>query len=180
MKQLILFILFFACIKIYAQNMYLEPQERFVDSVVLNKINQYRTENNLSKIKFNKIANNLSESHVKYMVSKQEITHVEIIGKDTVLPNQRMGFDLYSVENVGGGTLCDKMVIHGVFYSTFNQINSFDKNFLLYVSDLIFKKWKNSIFHNKNMLDNKINNGAVSVKFDQTKSLFVFDFIAFE
>jgi len=176
MKILSVFVLLFLFLLSSAQDS--KKQEKLIDSIFLNKINQYRIEHGAPKIVFDKTADSLAKSHNKYMLSTESITHLEIQEKDTLLPGKRIGLTSYNVENVEGGELCKKIVIANVLYDTKSQITN--DNLINYLVNTLFDGWKESQLHNKNLLDKKIHKGAVSVKFDLLKYFYVADFIAFD
>lgn len=178
MKLLSVFILLFFCLFSPAQD--LTKQEKLIDSIFLNKINQYRNEHGVQKIVFYQKADSLAKSHNKYMLSSENITHLEVYGKDTLFPGKRIGLTSYNVENVEGGDLCKKIVISNIIYDTKTQLKNENSNLINYLVNTLFVGWKESQLHNKNLLDKNIHKGAVSVKFDFDKSFYVADFIAFD
>ena len=179
MKAIFLLIFSFFSLKIAAQD--LSGEEKIIDSMLLSKINQYRKENGLEKIIFSPKADSLSKFHDNYMINSNYVGHVEILGKDTIQPGTRINNEnKYAIENVSGGRLCEKTSINGVLYETVKQIKQSNKYLNDFISNLILSDWKSSKLHNKNILNNKIHKGAVSIKFDFEKSVFVADFIAYQ
>ena len=155
-------------------------QEKVVDSIFLSRINQYRAQHGLHNISFCDKADSLSRSHNKYMLESNKITHVEIIGKDTIKPNQRISdSNRFGLENVAGGGIPEKILIEKSVYQVQKELNESNKLVIDFFINLTMEEWENSPLHNKNLLDKNINKGAVSIKFDFKKSKFVADFIAY-
>ena len=172
MKSVLTFLLIFFFSLSWAQS-----EEKIIDSIFLSKINQYRAENGLQRIVFYTKADSLSNSHNQYMLNSNRITHLEIIGKDTIQPIKRL-IDP-GIENVAGGGLCEKLSINKVLYNTESEINKSNKILNDFFVTLVMEEWENSPLHNKNLLDKNIHKGAVSIKFDFNKLKFVADFIAY-
>ena len=114
------------------------------------------------------------------MLESNKITHVEIIGKDTIKPNQRISdSNRFGLENVAGGGIPEKILIEKSVYQVQKELNESNKLVIDFFINLTMEEWENSPLHNKNLLDKNINKGAVSIKFDFKKSKFVADFIAY-
>jgi uncharacterized protein YkwD len=164
-----------------AQSIDLSNQEKTIDSLIFDEINQYRIKNNIPKLAYSQAASCLSESHNNFMIKCNCITHIEIINNDTVCPKQRLEvLKSYNVENVELLGFVDKDVVEGKLINQHEILIKSDINFMKSLAILFVEEWKSSELHNKNLLDRKIKNGAAKIKISLEKEAISVNFIAFE
>ena len=115
-----------------------------MDMVLLDLINDYRTENNLKPITFSNRVWGVGEHHTRYMVKSGDLSHNESLD----LPNfKELSF------NQRSNKICDT-VGKGSFSLRVNEnvAKVFDDGDLEYVAEKILRLWIASPEHNKALL----------------------------
>jgi uncharacterized protein YkwD len=150
MKILILIILFFIGNKLIAQTQ--------LDSILFNKINEYRVSNGVGKIIWSNDVFNMSNHHTSYLNLLNSDSTKTIAGHEE-------NIDLESFEEC---TFQDrfKRYINDKPHSISENVASIElkkKHTDAELAEMIFKQWKESPPHNETMLTPNVKFGACSV-----------------
>lgn len=116
-----------------------------LESKVFQKINDYRVENGLHRLKWDDATYKSTQVHTKYMIKNNKLSHTE----NSKTPRFTDRIRLFSDKNY----IVGYENVNKVYYTE----NSIDK-----ISDLILSSWKSSKGHNSAMLGKRCTIGAVS------------------
>ena len=138
-RQIISILITLLTLNVYAQT--------DLESLLFKKINDYRVEKGLNRLKWDEGTYKSTQIHTKYMVKNKTLCHTENSETPDFTDRIRLFSDKkwsYGIENVN-------------MVSTNHTDNSIDE-----ISDEILLSWKNSKPHNKAMLGLGLTEGAVS------------------
>lgn len=120
--------------------------QSLTDTLILNKVNEYRLENNLETLKFTKLGYKAAKHHNEYLNNHPEVGIVHEEKNDTPFQYERLKKYLdsdnriwVSAENLFAKNISNKF-----------KLNSNKR--CEYVANRTIKAWKNSEGHNLNLL----------------------------
>ncbi len=137
--------------------------QKLMEKTIFNKVNQYRKQKGVAALNYNTIIYKVADDHTQYLSDKATITHSQTTpGKETV--NDRFKYYV-KVENYSVG---ENIARTFVLTRTNNFLsNGKSEKSIAYTyeqaAEYMFNAWKQSDFHNTNMLSNKFQLGAISV-----------------
>ena len=152
MKKLITILFLFTSVTLFAQTK--------LDSLVLVKVNDYRTSKGLDKVEFDNICYKSAENQASYLFKNDRI-----VGHD----QNNIGFENPGKRYIyfGGNEHASTAEVCNVVNTNLKVDND---DYLNNLAKLIVDAWKNSFEHNKILIDNKYKFAGVSTKVTTTNT----------
>jgi hypothetical protein len=141
MKKIISILFLFLSVGVFAQSK--------LDSLVLVKVNEYRTSKGLNKVQFDTVCYKAAKCQATYLAKKQIVGHNQDIKEFETLTKRLKAFNKNNF--LKAGEVCN-----------FVPMNLNSKDTLGYdkLANKIVEAWKNSPLHNKVLIDNELKYAA--------------------
>jgi uncharacterized protein YkwD len=171
MRNLILMIIGFYAITLNAQtvNDTINPNafnQQLMEKAVLQKVNSYRTANGKTALVYNAVVYKVAKDHTEFLKTADELTHEQPNPKKKSVRDRFKYHTKLSNFVVGENLAQTSVLIPTYNYNNSGEVEKSIAYTYQEAATYMFYAWKQSSFHNQNMLSDKYQMSAVSTYFN--------------
>lgn len=139
---------------------------KLFEKAIFFKVNEYRKQNGIRPLMDNSVIHQVAKDHTDFLRDKKVLTHDQPTAEKATIQN-RIEYYLKVKRYVAGENLARTFVLKPTYnYDKNGKTSLTTAKTYMEAAEYMFNAWKQSTFHNKNMLNENYQIAAISAYFN--------------